>query len=270
MQRPVERVELSTAEVVRQLCALGVEPGGVLLVHTAFRAVRPVQDGPLGLIRALSEALGPGGTLVMPSSSDNDDQPFEPRTSHAAPDLGVVADIFWRQPGVQRSAHPFAFAAIGPRAAEIVADPLPLPPHIRPSPVGRVHDLDGQVLLLGIGHEANTSLHLAELLAGVPYRVPRHCTVERDGQPVRIDYGENDHCCQRFAQADDWLRAAGLQREGRVGHAWSRLARARDIVRLAVEHLASEPLIFLHPPGTGCEECDAAQASLRRSATSRR
>jgi aminoglycoside N3'-acetyltransferase len=181
-----------------------------------------------------------------------------------------VADIFWRQPGVERSAHPFAFAAMGPRATEIVADPLPLPPHTRHSPVGRVHDLDGQVLLLGVGHDADTSLHLAELLAGAPYRVPRHCTVLRDGQPVRIDYAENDHCCLRFSQADDWLRAAGLQREGWVGHAWARLARARDIVRLAVEHLVCEPLVFLHPPGSGCLECDAAHASLKTSATNRR
>lgn len=270
MQPPIERPELSTADVVRQLCALGVESGGVLLVHTSFRAVRPIQDGPLGLIRALREALGPDGTLVMPSASDNDDLPFDPRTSRSAADLGAVADIFWRQPGVERSAHPFAFAAIGPRAAEVVADPLPLPPHIRQSPVGRVHDLDGQVLLLGVGHDADTSLHLAELLAGAPYRVPRHCTVLRDGAPVRIEYGENDHCCLRFAQADQWLRAAGLQNEGRVGHAWARLARARDIVQLAVQQLAGEPLVFLHPTGGGCEECEAAHASLTRSATTRR
>ena len=136
-----------------------------------------------------------------------------------------------------------------------------MPPHIYDSPVGRVYELDGQVLLLGVGHEANTSLHLAEVLADVPYRVPKHCTVLRDGRPVRIDYGENDHCCQRFCLADDWLRVQGLQAEGQIGRAQARLFRARDVVRLGVEHLQREPLLFLHPVEAGCDECDAARAS---------
>jgi aminoglycoside N3'-acetyltransferase len=125
-----------------------------------------------------------------------------------------------------------------------------------------VHKADGQVLLLGVGHDADTTLHLAELLAGVPYRVPRHVTVLRDGRPVRVDYGENDHCCARFALADGWLRERGLQREGPVGHAHARLARARDVVAVTVGHLARDPLLFLHPAGEGCEDCDEARASV--------
>ncbi len=256
--------ELSKTAVVDQLRALGVQSGGVLLVHTSFRAVRPIESGPLGLIAALRDALGPDGTLVMPSMSDNDDAPFDPATSPSATDLGAVAQMFWRLPGVMRSNHPFAFAAVGPQADAITADPLPLPPHGAASPVGRVHDLDGQVLLLGCSHGENTTLHLAEILAGVPYRVPRHCTVLKDGRPVRIDYGENDHCCERFALADDWLRSRNLQSEGRVGYAHARLARAQDIVRIAVEHLKRDPVMFLHPAGAGCEQCEDARASLTR------
>lgn len=256
------RRELTRAEVAAQLRALGVEQGGVLLVHTSFRATRPIEGGPLGLLEALRDALGPDGTLVMPSWPGEDDEPFDPITTPASPDLGVVADSFWRLPGVARSSHFFAFAAAGPRAEQITSGPLPLPPHIPASPVGRVHDLDGQVLLLGVGHDADTTLHLAELLAGVPYRVAKYCTVLQEGRPVRIGYGENDHCCARFALADEWLRARGLQREGRVGHAHARLARARDIVEVALEHLAHDPLLFLHPPSAGCAECDEARASV--------
>ena len=125
-----------------------------------------------------------------------------------------------------------------------------------------MHELDGQVLLLGVGHDADTTLHLAELLAGVPYRCAKHCTVLQDGRPVRIEYGENDHCCARFALADEWLRPRGLQAEGRVGHAHARLARARDIVAAALEHLARDPLLFLHPPSARCAECDEARSSV--------
>jgi aminoglycoside 3-N-acetyltransferase len=260
------RAELSRAAVAGQLRALGVDAGGVLLVHTSFRAARPIEGGPLGLIAALRDALGPDGTLVMPSMSDDDDAPFDPATSPSAADLGAVAQLFWRMPGVARSDHPFAFAAIGPQAGAITADPLPLPPHGPASPAGRVHERDGQVLLLGCSHGENTTLHLAELLGGAPYRVPRHCTVLKDGRPARVDYGENDHCCERFTLADDWLRATGLQREGNVGHAHARLARARDLVRLAREHLRRDPLVFLHPADAGCAQCDDARASLTRPA----
>ena len=250
----------TVSALIGQLRTLGVEPGGVLLVHTSYRAVRPVEGGPLGLIDALRAALGPAGTLVMPSWSD-DDTPFDPARSPAAADLGAVAETFRRLPGVRRSDHPFAFAAVGPQAEAVLADPLPLPPHIPASPVGRVHSLDGQVLLLGVNHDADTTLHLAEVVSGVPYGIPRHCTVLRDGALVRIDYLENDHCCERFTLADEWLRAAGLQREGRVGNAPARLTRSRDIVALASAHLAADPLLFLHEAGR-CQECDRARAHI--------
>lgn len=254
--------EFSRAEVADQLRALGVDAGGVLIVHTSFRAVRPVEGGPAGLIAALREALGPDGTLVMPSWTGDDDKPYDKATTPAAADLGVTADTFWRLPDVIRSEHLYAFAAAGPEAEAIVAGDLPLPPHIPESPVGHVHDHDGQVLLLGVGHDADTTLHLAELIAGVPYRLRKHVTVLENGRPKRLDYEENDHCCRRFALADDWLRPVGQQAEGPVGHAHARLARSRDIVAAAVERLARDPLIFLHPPGAGCAECDEARASI--------
>ncbi len=245
----------SIAHLLDQLYALGVRSADVLLVHASFRAVRPLENGPLGLIEALSRSLGPAGTLVMPSWTGDDEAPFNPATTPAAADLGVTADCFWRLPGVRRSSHPFAFAARGPRAAEIVADGLALPPHQSASPVGRVHEADGRILLLGVDHDANTTLHLAELLAAVPYRRPKHITVLRDGEACRIAYFENDHCCQRFRLAGDWLRDAGLQKDGAVGHAQATLMRARDLVEIVLARLGEDPFVFLHPPESGCAEC---------------
>jgi aminoglycoside N3'-acetyltransferase len=256
------RPELSRAHVAGQLRALGVREGGVLIVHTSFRAVRPVEGGPLGLIAALRDALGPEGTLVLPSGTGDDDTPFDPLTTPARDDLGILPELFWRQPGVLRGNHFDAYAAAGPRAAEIVFAPLKLPPSSPGSAISVIHQLDGQVLLLGVGHDNNTLLHLAEIMGGAPYRVPHHYTVLQDGRPVRIDYGENDHCCQGFALMDPPLRAAGLQSEGPAGYAHARLVRARDLVRLAVERLADDPLLFLHPASAGCEECDVARASV--------
>jgi aminoglycoside N3'-acetyltransferase len=256
------RREMTIGEVAGQLRALGVKEGGVLLVHTSFRAVRPVQGGPAGLIEALRAALGPEGTLVIPSWTGDDMNPFDPATTAAAEDLGIVPDTFWRMPGVVRGGHAFAFAAAGPLAERVTAGPLPLPPHIPDSAVGRVHDLDGQVLLLGVHHDADTTIHLAELMADVPYRAPHHITVLQGGRPVRLEYGENDHCCDRFKLADEWLRERGLQAEGPVGHAHARLFRSRDVVAVTVERLRHHPLLFLHPPEAGCADCDLARASV--------
>jgi len=248
----------------RELRALGVRAGGVLLVHTSFRAVRPVDGGPLGLIRALRGAVGPAGTLVMPTMTDGETV-FDPRTtpSHG---MGITAELFWREPGVVRSGHPGgSFAAEGPEAARICA-PQPLsPPHGPDSPVGRVHDLEGQILLLGVGHSENTTLHLAEALAGVPYEVSHPTVIEVDGAPRTVLVAETDHCCRGFNAADAWLRALGLEREGRVGNATARLVGARDLVTVALERLRADPLVFLCAPGAGCEECDLARASVGRS-----
>jgi aminoglycoside 3-N-acetyltransferase len=247
-------------DLIGQLGALGVARGGVLVVHTAFSKVRPIDGGPAGLIDALQAALGPDGTLVMPSMCDDDENPFD-ATTFGCRWLGVVADTFWRLPGVLRSDSPHAFAAIGPCAAEITA-PHPVDiPHGPDSPPGRVHALDGQILLLGVGHDANTTVHLGELLAGARYRRRAHSTILRDGRPLRVEYGENDCCCERFALVDGWLDADGKQRRGPVGHAEARLTRSRDVVAAVTAHLAADETTFLPPFGVDAA-CDEARASV--------
>lgn len=253
----------SPSEVAHQIASLGVRPGDVVLAHVSYRAARPITGGPAGLLAGLQEAVGPQGTLVMPSSTGEDDRLFEPSATPADPDLGVVADTLWRLPGVMRSDHRFAFAARGPVAPEVTSDPIAFPPHGIASPVARVLQRDGRVLLVAVGHEANTTIHLAELLAGVRYRRPKHYSVLVNGLPKRVDYDENDHCCRRFGLMDGWLRAERLQAEGPVGHADARLVDARDVVDCALARLGRDPTLFLHEQGSGCEECDDAWRSLR-------
>ena len=213
------------------------------------------------MIEALRAALGPGGTLVMPSMASDDDHVFDRRTT-PCPDMGVVAETFWRQPDVLRSDSPHAFAAAGPLAARITA-PHPVdPPHGLDSPVGRVYKLGGQVLLLGVGHHGNTTIHLAENLAQVRYRRKSYVTVLRNGKPMRFDYREIDCCCEKFALAEGWLDDCGAQRRGVVGHGEARLSRSRDVVRVVLERLRADETVFLHPPGTDAD-CDEAQESMR-------
>ena len=247
-------------DLTRQLLELGVQPGGVLLVHTSFSKVQPIEGGPTGLISALRSALGAEGTLVMPSMSYDDDHAFDKTKSHCA-QLGVVADTFWRLPGVPRSDSNHAFAAVGPHAERILAThPIDIP-HGLDSPVGRVYELDGQVLLLGVDHTSNTTIHLCENMAGVRYRRDKYLTVLEDGIPTRFEYREIDHCCQNFSLVGDWLDERGLQKRGKVGNADARLIRSQDIVDVVTERLAENETTFLHPKGFD-RQCDDAWRSL--------
>jgi aminoglycoside 3-N-acetyltransferase len=256
MARTIDRSTL-----VKQLASLGLARGGVLVVHTAFSKVAPVEGGPHGLIEALREALGPDGTLVMPSMTDDDDHPFSAAETPCQT-LGVVANTFWQLPGVLRSDNPHAFAAIGPRASALIARHSLDVPHGPESPIGRAFDLDAQVLLIGVGHGADTMIHLAENLAAVRYGRYKYVTVWQDGRPTRYRYFEVDHCCENFSFMDEWL--GQLQLRGIVGHGEGRLARSRDIVHSALKHLAEDETVFLHPLGV-CQECDEARSGVGRS-----
>ena len=258
MDHPPPAIPIETA--VSQLAALGVRPGGVLVVHTAFSKVGAIDGGPEGLIAALRAALGSDGTLVMPSMTSDDYNPFDPNAT-PCPDMGIVADTFWRLPGVLRSNSPHSFAAVGPQANLITA-PHPIEPaHGVDSPPGRAYEQGGQVLLLGVGHEANTTVHVAESIAGVRYRAEKFVTVLRDGKPTRLDYQETDHCCELFNLMDGWLEPKGLLRHGPVDRGVARLADSRRIVAAALEHLRVDERVFLHPVGVD-EDCDEAQRSL--------
>ena len=253
---------VSTNQLTQQMLELGVVPGGVLLVHCSFSKVKPVENDAVGLITALQNALGSNGTLVMPSMSDDDERPFDPLMTPCL-GMGIVANTFWQLPQVLRSDSPHAFAALGSEAARIVA-PHPVDvPHGLGSPVGRVYELNGQVLLLGVEHDANTTVHLTEYLFGVRYRIKKHAYLCQNGQLRRFDYEEIDHCCENFRLVDRWLDLQNLQRRGKVGHAEARLVMSRDIVKVVMDQLQRDETVFLHPLGVD-EECDAARASLRR------
>ena len=104
-------------------------------------------------------------------------------------------------------------------------------PHGLDSPVGRVYELDGQVLLLGVDHTANTTIHRG-VYETRPLPAQKYVTLLKEGRLSRFDYTEIDHCCQNFSLVDGWLESEGLQRRGPVGRArrgWSDRAMIRVV-----------------------------------------
>ena len=72
--------EFTVDSLRAQLEQLGVRRGGTLLVHSSFKALRPVEGGPLGVICVFCGAIGREGTLVMPTMTDGASR-FDPRVT---------------------------------------------------------------------------------------------------------------------------------------------------------------------------------------------
>ncbi|MHC4449934.1 MAG: AAC(3) family N-acetyltransferase [Planctomycetota bacterium] len=177
-------------QLVRDLRALGVREGDALLVHTSLSRLGWVCGGAQAVIEALIEAIGRSGTLVMPAFSTSITDPahwvnppvpeswwpiirahspaFDPQRTPTRM-IGAVAELFRTWPGAERSAHPHdSFAALGPASAAIL-HPHPLEDGMgESSPLARLYDLDARILLLGVGHANNSSLHFAEHRAEFP------------------------------------------------------------------------------------------------------
>ncbi|HEY5250453.1 MAG TPA: AAC(3) family N-acetyltransferase [Acidimicrobiales bacterium] len=257
-----ERGPVTVEMLVADLTALGVEPGMALLLHSSLSSLGWVCGGPQAVIVALETVLGPAGTLVVPTHSGANSDPaawvappvpeawwpvirssmpaYDP---HLTPTrgMGAIADTLLRHPGVRRSAHPtVSFAAVGHHAEEITSGHRLDEQLGISSPVGRLYDLGGSVLLLGVGHDNNTSLHLAEYLAIWPSKKTHEeaTAVLVDGErqwvtftDLAIDEGD-------FPAVGAAFEATGSTRRRRVGHAVGALMAQRPLVDFAARWMA--------------------------------
>jgi len=175
---------LTQADIEARLAELGLADGTTVLVHTSMSALGWVCGGPIAVIQALLDVVGKTGTVMMPTFTGHLSDPsgwespgvpkawwsviratmpaFDPVTTPTR-DMGAVSECFRNFPGVMRSSHPsVSFAAHGPNA-EFLLDDHDLNFGLgERSPLARLYDKGGSVLLLGVNHQNNSSLHLAE------------------------------------------------------------------------------------------------------------
>jgi aminoglycoside 3-N-acetyltransferase len=162
----------TAASLAADFVALGLRPDVIVMVHSSLGRVGWTDGGPLSVIRALLEVLGPRGTLVMPGESPQLADPashevFDPRTTPTT--MGAVPEAFRSYPGTHRSNHPLvSVCANGRYAHEITAQHALELCEGRGTPFEKLYELDAWTLLLGVGFNRCTSLHYAESL--VPNR----------------------------------------------------------------------------------------------------
>jgi aminoglycoside 3-N-acetyltransferase len=241
---------VTRSTLAHDLRALGLQPGGVVMVHTRMSALGWVVGGSETVVRAVLEVLGPEGTLAAYASWDDHvyhagDWPAEHRdaylaeppafdvaTGEAARDHGRIPERVRTWPDARRSAHPEAsVVAVGARAEWLTAEHPDDDGYGERSPFARFVEADGQVLMLGAPLETITLLHHAEALArgaGKRYVTYRVLVAEGGGVQERsytdIETSEGAFDYKRLGLPDDEFAViardaldAGIGVRGRVG-----------------------------------------------------
>ncbi|GAC1694744.1 MAG: BA2930 family N-acetyltransferase [Ktedonobacteraceae bacterium] len=259
---PIPRTRASLAHDLHQL---GVTAGMTLLMHSSLRSIGWVSGGPIAVVQAVMDVVTSEGTIVVPTHTSGNSDPakwqhppvpqawwsviydtmpaFDPGTTPTY-GMGKIVEAFRTWPHVLRSNHPTdSFAAWGRHAEYITAHHSLENGLGEDSPLARIYDLDGWVLLLGVGYDSNTSFHLAE------YRVPSAtpttlgAPIMEEGKRVWKQYRDIEIDSDIFPDiGDEFEQDTRLVNMGRVGSAETRLFSQRAAVDFAEKWLTLKRL----------------------------
>ncbi len=243
------------ASLIDDLRALGPLSGRVLMVHSSLGQVGWTVGGAVTVVRALVDAVGPEGTLVMPAESpmmadpatwnDHRVQPswfetirehmpvFDPATTPTT--MGAVPEAFRTFPGTLRSDHPLvSVCARGRQAERVVAEHVVAFGEGRGTPFEKLYELDGLTLLLGVGFDRCTQLHFAESLVAARRTTTSRFPAMVDGARVWMEVPDmaSDHG-RLFPTVGRDFEATGAVTLGQVGEAEARLFATRALVDFA-------------------------------------
>jgi aminoglycoside 3-N-acetyltransferase len=239
---------LTQHDIIAGLRALGLHTGHQVLVHSSLSSFGYVEGGADTVIDALLETVGPTGTVLVPTLTGSEalspDNPpvFDPVNTPCW--TGRIPETFRQRANAVRSLHPtHSVAAIGADAQALTADHIdsltPCDPH---SPYAKLAQIDsGCILLIGVNHQSNTTMHHVEELVGVGYHMQPGLARARilvDGTEVVRHillhaYGSPRH----FNIMEPLYLERGIQRSGQIGQATVRLIQSRAMVEITAQAL---------------------------------
>jgi len=244
--------------MLEDLKKLGVKENSYLLVHSSYKSLGPSVKDIEQITATLQAAVGQNGTLLFPALSykyANADNPhFDIQTTPSC--VGAIPEWFRQQPGVFRSMSPtHSVTAIGSGAKDITSDhdldDTPVGPH---SPLSKLRDLNGQILMLGCGLCPNTSMHGVEELTQPPYLFKGTLTYACTNQEgavkaltIRCHNFKNSHgesIEQRYGRLR-YILPKDVLKSGYVLDAECYLLEARPMWDIAESVLSEDPLFFV-------------------------
>jgi len=252
-----EQPIITKSRLIADLRSLGLAEGQTVMLHTSVKRIGWVVGGPDVVLDAIVDILTPTGTLMMYVGWEGDTYhmsewsqekqdaymrecpAFDPVSSHAYRKWGILTEYLRTRPGSARSNHPDgSFAAVG-RFAEYITADHPLQYGYGPgSPLAKLCELGGKVLLLGSPLECVTLLHHSEHMARVPNkRVARYnAPMLVNGQREWVEIEEFDTSKGIVDWPDDYFisimeayLAEGNGRTGKAGAADSCLLDADSL-----------------------------------------
>lgn len=253
---------VSKEQIVAGLMRVGLKKGNVIGVHSSLSNFGSVDGGAGTVIDALLDVVGKDGTVVMPTFSTNRTildlttemkaagaswlikmLPYDPEQTPCW--TGIVPETFRKRSNALRSLHPmFSLAAIGPKAKTIVEagreGALPA--------WKKVLELDGYVLLIGVGLNRCTAMHLAEERVKLPKHIQDRLTPPKwfieKYPPDKWDWDFGPY--PDFKKMEQPFLEKGIMKTARVGKASFKLLKLKDLIDLYTKYLQKDPDIFYH------------------------
>ena len=235
-----------------------VPPNGTLVVHSAIGRLSRNGFRAEAMIEALLNNLS-DGTVIMPTMTWRTVTPERPVWDEVATPshTGVLTEIFRTHYATARSIHPtHSVAAYGPQAQRLLArhhvDDTPVSAN---SPYGLMRDTPAYVLLLGVGLEACTAIHLPEeSFAPEIYLRPAEqaelyeCR-DRYGVAHRVRTRRHWRLDRDFAKFGRPLERDGLMQSGKILGCQYSIFALRDLLDVVIPALHADPRATLQQNG---------------------
>lgn len=250
---------ITKQDIACVLSEVGVKRSQHIMVHTSLNALGYICGGAQSIVEALIEAVGEDGSILMPSQSwknldpstgvhweiskeqwplIRENWPAYDKTITPTNTMGAVAEMFRQWPGVVRSDHPArSVAAFGKERVFLTENHDLSNIFGIGSPMSKLYDLDGYVLLIGVGYDKCTSLHLADELATYPSK--RTCVessaINVCGKRQWVDYETLYVDGEDFEQIGRAFESVYSIPEISLGNGKVKLIHQRTLVNFAVQ-----------------------------------